>query len=403
MKMRSSSPVPAMEGGDPVRTELLVFGQPRIGEEEIQAVVETLRSGWIGTGPRVQEFEQAFREYTGAAEAVAVSSCTAALHLSLLESGVGPGDEVIVPAMTFCATAEAVLHAGAVPVFVDCDPDTFNMTPETVAKAVTNRTRAILPVHFAGLPCDMAGLLEVARGANLSIIEDCAHCIEGTIDGKHAGTFGRFGAFSFYPTKNVTTIEGGMVVTWDREAAERIRTARLHGLSRDAWKRFGKEGYRHYQSTLLGYKYNMTDVQASIGIHQLRKVEDRLVVRESIWRTYDEALQSLPVTLPSSPRDGVRHSRHLYTLLVDPDRVRVSRDRILEAIQREGVGVGVHYIAVPLHVYYRERFKIPAKAYPNAERISERTLSLPLTPYLQERDVSDVIAAVTKVLAYYSR
>jgi dTDP-4-amino-4,6-dideoxygalactose transaminase len=403
MKMRASTQVPALEGGDPVRTDFLVYGQPRISEEEIQAVAETLRSGWIGTGPRVQEFEQAFREYIGAEEAVAVSSCTAALHLSVLEAGVGPGDEVIVPAMTFCASANAVLHAGATPVFVDCDPDTFNVAPEAVAKAVSSRTRAILPVHFAGFPCDMPGLLEVAREADLTVVEDCAHCIEGTIDGKHAGTFGKFGAFSFYPTKNVTTIEGGMVTTWDREAADRIRTTRLHGLSRDAWKRFGQEGYRHYQATMLGFKYNMTDVQASIGLHQLRKIEERLVVRESIWRTYDEAFRPLPVALPSSPPDGVRHSRHIYSLLVDPERVRVSRDRILEAIQREGIGVGVHYIAVPLHRYYRERFGISGGAYPNAERISERTLSLPLTPYLEERDVSDVIAAVTKVLVYYSR
>lgn len=402
MAHRSAAAIPALEGGDPVRTEFLVYGQPRISEEEIQAVAETLRSGWIGTGPRVQEFEQAFREYVGGAEAVAVSSCTAALHLSLLESGVEPGDEVIVPAMTFCATANAVLHAGAVPVFVDCDPETFNITPEGVRKAISNRTRAILPVHFAGYPCDMAGLLEVARGANLTVVEDCAHCIEGTIDGRHAGTFGRFGAFSFYPTKNVTTIEGGMVTTWDREAAERIRTARLHGLSRDAWKRFGLEGYRHYQATVLGYKYNMTDVQASIGLHQLRKIDDNLATREAIWRRYDEAFRSLPVILPPAPAEGVRHSRHLYTLLVDTDRVRVSRDRILEAIQREGVGVGVHYIAVPLHLYYQERFGIPKGVYPNAERISERTLSIPLTPYLRENDITDVIAAVTKVLAYYS-
>jgi dTDP-4-amino-4,6-dideoxygalactose transaminase len=305
--------------------------------------------------------------------------------------------------MTFCATANAVLHAGAVPVFADCDPGTMNMAPGEAAKAVSGRTRAIVPVHFAGLPCDMAGLLDVARGSDLAVVEDCAHCIEGTIEGSHVGLLGRFGAFSFYPTKNVTTIEGGMVVTRDRDAAERIRTARLHGLSRDAWKRFGHEGYRHYQSTSLGYKYNMTDVQASIGIHQLRKIEDRLAVRESIWRRYDEAFRSLPVILPSPPPDGVRHSRHLYILRMEPDRLRVSRDRILEAIQREGIGVGVHYIAVPLHPYYKDRFRIPEGAYPNAERISERTLSLPLTPYLRESDVSDVIDAVTKVLTHYSR
>lgn len=395
--------LPALEGGEPVRKEFLVFGKPTIGDEEIRAVVETLRSGWIGTGPNVQKFEQEFRSYTGAAEAVALSSCTAALHLSLLAAGVGPGDEVITTAMTFCATANAVMHTGAVPVFVDCDLDSFNMRPDIVAEAITPRTRAVLPVHFAGLPCDMDGLLEVASKANLTVVEDCAHCIEGRIGDRHVGTFGRFGAFSFYPTKNITTIEGGMVVTWDRDAAESIRTARLHGLSKDAWKRFADEGYRHIQSVMLGYKYNMTDVQASMGIHQLRRVEENLAIRESIWRKYDEAFRSLPVTLPLPPPDGIRHARHLYTLMLDLERIRVPRDHILEAVQREGIGVGVHYIAVPLHPYYRERFRIPKGFFPNAERISERTLSLPLTPYLKPHEVEEVITAMTKVLVYYSR
>jgi dTDP-4-amino-4,6-dideoxygalactose transaminase len=401
-KERSTS-IPALEGGEPVRKEFLVFGKPRIDDEEIRAVEETLRSGWIGTGPNVQKFEQEFRSYTGAEEAVAVSSCTAALHLSLLSAGVGPGDEVITTAMTFCTTANAVVHAGAVPVFVDCDPDSFNMSPAAVTKAITPRTRAILPVHFAGLPCDMEGLLQAASEANLPVVEDCAHCIEGTIGGRHVGTFGRFGAFSFYPTKDITTNEGGMVVTWDRDAAENIRTARLHGLSKDAWKRFSDEGYHHHQSIMLGYKYNMTDVQASIGIRQLRRVEEKLNIRETIWRRYDEAFRSLPVTLPVDPPNGVRHARHLYTLLLDRDRIRVPRDCVLEAIQREGIGVGVHYIAVPLHPYFQERFRFPKGAFPHAERISERTISLPLTPYLQSHEVEEVILAVTKVLLYYAR
>ena len=221
-------------------------------------------------------------------------------------------------------------------------------------------------------------------------------------EGQMIGSIGDLTAFSFYATKNLTTGEGGML-TGRESLVDRARLFSLHGMSRDAWKRYSDTGSWYYEVVEAGFKYNMTDVQASIGLHQLRKIEERLVVRESIWRTYDEAFRPLPVALPSSPPDGVRHSRHIYSLLVDPERVRVSRDRILEAIQREGIGVGVHYIAVPLHRYYRERFGISGGAYPNAERISERTLSLPLTPYLEERDVSDVIAAVTKVLVYYSR
>jgi dTDP-4-amino-4,6-dideoxygalactose transaminase len=399
----SSSSKPALEGGTPTRTEFLVFGKPRIGEEEIREVAAALRSGWIGTGPRVQKFEQEFLSYIGGGHAVAVSSCTAALHLSLLETGVAPGDEVMVPAMTFVATANAVLHAGATPVFADCDRGTFNVTAESVAAAITPRTRAVVPVHFAGHPCPMDGILGVTGDAQIRVVEDCAHCIEGTIDGRHAGTFGDFGAFSFYPTKNVTSIEGGMVITGNEEAAERMRVSRLHGLSRDAWKRFGGEGYRHYQAETLGYKYNMTDVQAAVGIHQLHRVDRNLELRERIWRRYDEAFRSLPVTLPASPGSGVRHARHLYTLLLDVERLRVSRDAVLEAIQKEGIGVGVHYIAVPLHPYYRDRFGFREGMFPNAEYVSARTLSIPLTPYLGDQDVEDVITAVTKVLLYYSR
>ncbi|HEX2720890.1 MAG TPA: DegT/DnrJ/EryC1/StrS aminotransferase family protein [Candidatus Deferrimicrobium sp.] len=398
-----SSSKPALEGGTPTRTEFLVFGKPRIGEEEIQEVAAALRSGWIGTGPRVQKFEREFLSYTGGSHAVAVSSCTAALHLSLLAAGVASGSEVVVPAMTFVATANAVLHAGGTPVFADCDRGTFNVTAASIAAAITPRTRAVVPVHFAGHPCPMDAILGVTADARIRIVEDCAHCIEGTIGGRHAGTFGDFGAFSFYPTKNVTSIEGGMIVTGDAEAAERMRISRLHGLSRDAWKRFGGEGYRHYQAETLGYKYNMTDVQAAVGIHQLHRVARNLELREGIWRRYDEAFRPLPAALPAPPGNGVRHARHLYTLLLDLDRLRVPRDTVLEAIQMEGIGVGVHYIAVPLHPYYRDRFGFREGMFPNAEYVSARTLSVPLTPYLDDQDVEDVIMAVTKVLLYYSR
>ena len=256
------------------RESFLVFGSPLIGEPEISEVVETLRSGWIGTGPRVAQFERDFAAYQGVKQAVAVNSCTAALHLSLVAAGIGPGDEVITTAMTFCASVNAIIHAGGTPVMADVDPHTMNIDPAQVAARITPRTRALLPVHFAGRPCDMDALGELARRHNLKLIEDCAHGIETEYHGRRAGTFGDFGCFSFYVTKNVITGEGGMVLAARDADADRIKILALHGMSKDAWKRFGDSGYKHYQVVECGFKYNMMDLQAAIGIHQLRRVEE---------------------------------------------------------------------------------------------------------------------------------
>jgi dTDP-4-amino-4,6-dideoxygalactose transaminase len=398
--MRVFAEMPAVAGGKPVRPpeRYLVFGAPQIGDAEIAEVADTLRSGWIGTGPKVARFESDFAGYTGSPHAVAVSSCTAALHLAMLASGVGPGDEVITTPLTFCATVNAILHTGATPVLADCDPHTLDLDPDCVARRVTPRTRAVLPVHFAGRLCDMHALGEIARRHGLLIVEDCAHAIEARdAEGRHAGTLGDLGAFSFYVTKNVATAEGGMVTTADAALAERVKVMALHGMSQDAWKRFSDEGYRHYEVTDVGFKYNMTDLQASLGLHQLRRVEANLARREEIWRRYDEAFADLPLELPPAPASGTRHARHLYTLRVDAGRLLMSRDRFLSALHAEGIGSGVHYRAISEHALYRRRLGCAPGDFPAAEDAGRRIFSLPLSPALSDADVDDVVTAVRRI------
>ena len=380
------------------RDDFLVFGAPAIGDEEIAEVVASLRSGWLGTGPKVARFEADFAAYEAVPHAVAVSSCTAALHLSMLALEVQPGDEVITTALTFAATVNAIIHAGATPVLVDVDPATMNLDPAAAAAVVGERTRAILPVHFAGRPCDMDALAKLRDDRGLALIEDCAHAIETEYHGRHAGTFGDFGCFSFYVTKNVVTGEGGMVLARREEDAARIKVLALHGMSKDAWKRFSDEGYRHYYVTECGYKYNMTDLQAALGIHQLARVERNWERRRQIWGRYQAELDGLGLGLPAEPEPGTRHALHLYTVLVDEERCGVARDPFLEAMTAQGIGVGVHYLAIPEHPYYRERFGWRPDDYPAARRIGRQTVSLPLSPALSDADVADVVRAVRRVL-----
>ena len=380
-----------------MREDFLIFGSPAIEDEEIAEVVATLRSGWIGTGPRVARFEEMFRDYIGARHAIAVNSCTAALHLSMVVSGVGPGDEVITTPMTFCATANAVLHTGAVPVFVDVDPATGNIDPERIASAVTPRTKAILPVHYAGRPCRMDRIEAIAHAHGLLVIEDAAHAIEASYQGRRIGTIGNLTCFSFYVTKNVVTAEGGMVTTDDADLAAKIKMYALHGMSKDAWKRFSDEGYKHYEVTFPGFKYNMTDLQAALGIHQLARIERNWKRRDEIWARYDEAFARLPLERPAAMAPGVVHARHLYTVLLDTEAIGKSRDRMLDELIQLNVGTGVHYTALHLHRYYRERFGFHEGMFPHAERIGQRTLSLPLSAKLTDEDVGDVIDALHRV------
>lgn len=378
----------------------LVFGAPQIEEAEIEEVIATLRSGWIGTGPRVAKFEREFAYYkrVGPDHVTAVNSCTAALHLSLVAAGIGPGDEVITTPLTFCATVNAIIHSGATPVLADVDCCSMNIDPREILARITPRTKAIVPVHFAGRPCDMAAILAIAERHELRVIEDCAHAIETEYDGIRAGTAGDFGCFSFYVTKNVATGEGGMIVARDPSVIERLRSLSLHGMTTDAWKRFGDGGYRHYQVMEPGFKYNMTDIQAAIGIHQLRRVEQNWRRRQLVWERYQEAFADLPVVRPDEAGLETRHAYHLYTLLIDGQDSGINRDEFLMAMNAQQVGVGVHYLSIPSHPYYQQRYGWQDHHYPHAARIGGRTVSIPLSARLTDAEVERVIAAVRRAL-----
>ncbi|MEX2151186.1 MAG: DegT/DnrJ/EryC1/StrS family aminotransferase [Steroidobacteraceae bacterium] len=377
------------------RDNFLVFGAPAIEDAEIREVVATMRSGWLGSGPRVAKFERAFAAYKNVGSAAAVNSCTAALHLALLALDLKPGDEVITSALTFCATVNTIIHAGATPVLADVDPGTMNLDPEDVRRKVTRRTRALLPVHFAGRACDMDALGAIADQHGLRMVEDCAHAIETEYHGKKAGTFGDFGCFSFYVTKNVATGEGGMLLARREQDLARAKVLGLHGMSKDAWNRFGDEGYKHYEVVAAGFKYNMMDLQAAIGIHQLQRVETCWQRRQEIWNRYTAAFGHLPVTLPAAPEPDSRHAYHLYTLLIDEKDAGISRDRFLEAMTRQNLGVGVHYLSIPEHPYYRRTFDWKPEDYPRAMRIGRQTVSLPLSAKLSDADLADVVSGVS--------
>ncbi|WP_319469299.1 DegT/DnrJ/EryC1/StrS family aminotransferase [uncultured Pseudodesulfovibrio sp.] len=380
----------------PVRSKdnFLVFGSPRIEQAEIDEVVASMETGWLGTGPKVARFEKDFSAYVGNGFAAACNSCTAALHLSLVGLGLKPGDEVITTPLTFCASINAIIHAGCTPVLADVDPVTMNIDPDCIREKITDRTRAILPVHFAGRSCDMDAIMQIAKEHDLKVVEDCAHAIETTYKGQHAGTFGDFGCFSFYVTKNVCTGEGGLVMARNEEDIQHIKVLGLHGMSADAWKRFSDDGYKHYQVVEAGFKYNMMDIQAAIGIHQLARVEEYFVRRCEIWDMYQEAFKDLPVGTPAPEEAETRHARHLYTILIDPEKCGVERDDFLVRMTRENIGVGVHYLSIPEHPYYRERFGWSLEDTPHAVRLGRQTISLPLSAKLTDDDVADVIKAV---------
>jgi dTDP-4-amino-4,6-dideoxygalactose transaminase len=381
------------------REHFLVFGSPAIGDAEIEEVVATLRSGWIGAGVRVQRFEEDFRDYHGCAHAIALNSCTAGLHLALDVLGIGPGDEVITTPLTFSATANVICHVRATPVFVDVDRTTMNVDPEGVARAITPRTKAILPVHMAGRPCDMDTLLEIAERHGLAVIEDAAHAIGARYRGRPIGSIGDMTVFSFYATKNLVTGEGGMLTTNNPAWAEEIRIKALHGISRDAWKRYSADAFQPYDTLYPGFKYNMMDLQAALGIHQLAQLEHNLEVRERHWRRYDAALAGHPrLTVPASVDPLDRHARHLYTILLDINRARMTRDEFIRRLKDENVGAGIHFTPLHLHSYYARTFGFTRGQFPHAEFIGDRTVSLPLSAKLTDEDVEDVIDAVTRVL-----
>ena len=374
----------------------IAFGAPDLREAEIEEVVATLRSGWIGTGPRVELFERAFARYKGVEDGrvAAVNSCTAALHVSMIAAGLKPGDEVVTTAMTFCATVNAIVHAGATPVLADIDGATFNIDPESLNERITPRTRAIVPVHFAGRPCDMNAIMAIAARHDLTVIEDCAHAIETEWKGRKVGTFGAFGCFSFYVTKNVVTGEGGMVIASPAESIERVKTLALHGMSADAWRRFGDDGYKHYEVVEAGFKYNMTDIQAAIGIHQLARVEENRRWRQHAWQYYQQAFADLPIGRPADPTPDMRHAYHLYTILIDERKCGIDRDEFARQMAQAKIGVGVHYRSLAQHPFYQRRFGWQPDDWPEAAKFGAQTLSLPLSSKLRAGDLDRIAATV---------
>lgn len=376
----------------------IVFGSPYIGQEEIEEVTKTLKSGWLGSGPKVTQFENEFANYVGAKHAVALNSCTAGLHLSMVCSGLKPGDEVITTTLTFAATANSIVHVGAIPVFVDVERETMNIDPDKIEAAITPKTRAIIPVHFAGRPCDMDAINSIAHKHNLIVIEDAAHCIEGKYGEQKIGSISSMTCFSFYVTKNMTTSEGGMITTNDGDIAKQIKSFGLHGMSSDAWKRFSDEGYKHYEVVYPGFKYNMTDIAASLGLCQLPRLDSWMKRREAIWAQYDAAFSGLPCWVPESSNPNDYHARHLYTLLLDIDNLDISRDQMIIELHKRGIGTGVHYRALHLHQYYRERFGFKPDDFPNANWISDRTFSIPLSANLSDHEVDRIISSVKELL-----
>jgi dTDP-4-amino-4,6-dideoxygalactose transaminase len=381
----------------------LPFYMPDIAEDEIQAVMETLRSGWLTTGVRVRQFEEDFAHYVGSQHAVAVNSGTAALHLALDAVGVKEGDEVLVPTMTFAATAEVVLYFRAKPVLVDCRHDTMNLDPDQIEKVITSRTKAIIPVHIGGQPCDMDRILEIARERHLKVIEDAAHALPTRYRGRLVGTIGDITCFSFYATKTITTGEGGMATTDNPEWAERMRIMSLHGISHDAWKRYTAEGSWYYEILYPGYKYNLTDVAASLGIQQLKKADRFWELRRRCVDWYNDGLKDVPEVSVPYVAPEVQHAWHLYVIQLNLEMLRISRNEFIELLKKENIGTSVHFIPLHLHPYYRNTFGYRPADFPTASSVFERIISLPLYPKMTETDVQRVIGTVRALVRQYRR
>ena len=387
-----------------MRTSFLPFARPALGEEEIAEVVDTLKSGWITTGPKVERFTAAFAAAVEGRFAVPVSSATAGLHVALLALGVGPGDEVITTPLTFVATLNTIVLCGAVPVLADIDAATLNVRVEEIEKHITARTKVIVPVHYVGQPADLDPILELAAGRGIAVLEDAAHAVGSEYKGRKIGSFPTTSVFSFHPNKNITTGEGGMVITDDESVFEKASLLKFHGMDRESWKRFAKSGSPRYDVALPGFKYNMMDIQAALGIHQLPRLPAFLAERARLAARYDRLLAGLPgLILPQRVAYPVKHAWHLYTPLVDIDRLTISRDRFMEELKKRNIGTGLHYSAAHEFSYYADRFGWKPDDFPEAHFVSERIVSLPLFPGLTDADQDDAVAAVREVLQESAR
>ena len=392
----------AILGGTPVRKTSLPYGRQSIGEDDIQAVTEVLRSDWLTTGPKVGEFEEAFSAWVGARYAVSFSSGTAALHGAAFAAGLKAGDEAITSPMTFAATANCILYQRATPVFADVSPDTLNLDPEKAESRVSSRTKAILPVDYAGHPADLDSIRQIAERHGLVVIEDACHALGAEYRGRRAGSIAHMTVFSFHPVKHLTTGEGGMVTTDNAGFAETLRRFRNHGISSDARQR-QSVGQWHYEMVLLGFNYRLTDIACALGITQLRKLEANLERRRQIAARYSSKFCNIRGVIPPAVRSEVNPAWHLYPIRLDLEKLSVGRDDIFRALRAENIGVNVHYIPVHLHPYYRDRFGYHGGEYPIAEDAYLRLISLPMFHGMSDQDVEDVVAAVAKVIGHFAR
>jgi len=388
---------------DHLREKYLPFALPDTDDTDVDAIAEAVRSGWITTGLKTYEFEQAFAKAVGAAYGIAVNSCTAAMHLALEAIGLLADDEVITTPYTFAATAEVVRYFGAHPVFVDVEADTLNMDPKLLEQAITTRTKAIIPIHIAGLPAELEGIQAIAQRYDLRVIEDAAHAFPAKYKGRMIGSLNDFSCFSFYATKTITTGEGGMICTSDEAWAERCRIMALHGISKDAWKRYTAEGSWYYEIIAPGYKYNMTDIAAAMGLAQLRKATHMWQRRRAIAQRYHEAFGVVPELQIPSDRPDCQHAWHLYMLRLHLDRLRLDRAQFVEELRRRHIGTSVHFIPLHLHPYYRTTYGYRPEDFPVAYREYQREISLPIYSKMSDADVEDVVAAVLDIIDEHRR
>ncbi|MFA5400925.1 MAG: DegT/DnrJ/EryC1/StrS family aminotransferase [Dehalococcoidia bacterium] len=385
------------------RKTFLPYHLPSIGKDEITEVVDTLKSGWITTGEKTHRFENDFARYTRSKYAVALNSCTAAMHLALVAAGVGEGDEVITTPYTFAATAAVAIWLKARPVFVDIDRRSFNINCELIEAAITKKTRAIMPVHIGGHPCDMDIIKRISGQHNLTVIEDAAHALASKYKGKPIGSIGDMTAFSFYATKNITTGEGGMLTTDNEEFASRVRKLSLHGLSKDAWKRYGASGSWYYEIEEPGFKDNLSDIMASLGIHQLKRLNEFQSIRRKYADIYNREFNGMDfIDVPYVDRD-IEHSRHLYIVQLRLEGLSVDRAGFIEALRQMNIGTSVHFIPLHMHPYYARAFGYKPDDFPNARYVYERAVSLPLYPAMTEEDINDVVRSVKYIANKYAR
>lgn len=396
---------PAITGGTPVRQEFLPYCKPFIGKEEISAVSKVIKSGWLTTGPKNKEFEEEAAKYLGINPkcAVLVNSYTSALHLALVCSGIKQGDEVITSPYTFASTANVIVHCGARPVFVDVEKDTLNINPELIEEKITDKTRAIIAVHFAGHSCDMDAITKIARKHDLIVIEDAAHAFGTKYKGLQCGTLSQFGCYSFYATKNLTMGEGGMIICPTPDVAERVRMLKLHGISKDAYKRYEQSGSWYYEVEECGFKYNLPDIQATIGLEQLKKYPLILQKRKEIAKLYKDAFFDVQEITCMPEKNYCSHIWHLFTIRLDFSKLNINRDAFIEALNKEKIGTSVHFIPLTLHRFYQQEFKYTSKDCPVAAEEYSKLISLPLYPSMKKKDVRDVINAVKKLINHYRR